>query len=194
MSCLKWAAMAALAIAPCAGANTIYTYVGNPFTTIVGTPGVPNRYTTSDFIEVMLTTVNPLPANMSVMTPIDPTQIVSFQITDSVDPMGPINAIFIGTDPNGAINQWNILNLSQAANPNTTFGTADFPGTVADLAAITNVDGTRVEAGLNQNSPGIWSVTASVPEPGTWLLTMAGLAALVVLSKARNRAKARPLG
>jgi hypothetical protein len=190
----KWAAITVLAITPCAGANTIYTYVGNPFTTIVGTPGVPNRYTTSDFIEVMLTTVNPLPANMSVMTPIDPTQIVSVQITDGVDPMGPINAIFIGTDPNGAINQWNILNISQTNNPNTTFGTGNFPGAVADLAAVTNVDGARVEAGLNQNMQGIWTVTAGVPEPATWLLTIAGLAALVVLSKARSRAKARPLG
>ena len=115
ISCLKWAAMAALAIAPCAGANTLYTYIGNPFTTIVGTPGVPDKYNTSDFIEVMLTTVNPLPVNMSVMTPIDPTQIVSFQITDGV-------------------------------------------------------------------------------EPGTWLPTIAGLATLVVLSKARSRAKAQPLG
>jgi hypothetical protein len=194
--CAKWAAMVGLALAlgPCAAANTLYTYIGNPFTAIVGTPGVPDKYNTSDFIEVMLTTVNPLPANMSVMTAIDPTQIVAFQITDGVDPMGPINAIFIGTDPNGAINQWNILNISQTNNPNTTFGTGNFPGAVADLAAVTNVDGARVQAGSNQNMQGIWTVTAGVPEPATWLLTIAGLAALAVWRTVQGKAKVRPLG
>jgi hypothetical protein len=197
----KWAAMAALAIAPCALANTIYTYTGNPFTTIVGTPGVPNRYTTSDFIDVMLTLANPLPANLALTALTS--GVVSLQMTDggngpTVDPLGTVNAIIVSTDATGAISQWNILSISQAAGiPTTVFGTSNDPNATqatGDLATVTNAAGTIVEAGANVDNPGIWSAATQVPEPAGYALAIAGLAALALWRKVQGKAKTRPLG
>ena len=199
---VKSAAMAviALAVVPYAGANTLYTYIGNPFTVFVNTPGVPNPYTSSDFIEVMLTTVSPL-VNTSATSPVDPSQIVSFQMTDggngpTIDPLGPGIGIGIGTDALGAITGWDIVSTSPGA-VTTTFGTSNLgpTGVVGDVAARTDVTGAEVAGGAVRNNAGTWSIaTVSVPEPGTWLLAMAGFLALAVLRQKQGRAKARPLG
>ena len=126
----NWVAMTGLALVlgPCATANTLYTYTGNAFNQFVNTPGVPNPYTSSDFIEVMLTTVSPL-VNTSATNAVDPSQIVSFQMTDggngpTIDPLGPGIGIGIGTDALGAITGWDIVSTSPGA-VTTTFGTSN---------------------------------------------------------------------
>ena len=190
----------ALALGPCATANTIYTYTGNSFTTIVNLPSIPPVYSTSDFIDVMLTLAAPLPANMPLgaLT----SGVVSLQMTDggagpSIDPLGAVNAIIVATNDTGAISQWNILSISQVNGVTTVFGTSNDPNATqatGDLASVTSAAGLIVQAGLNQNNPGIWSAATDVPEPAGYLLTFAGLAALALLRKASGRTKPRPLG
>jgi hypothetical protein len=195
----KWAVMAgtALALGPCAAANTVYTYQGNPFNMFIGT-----TYNSSDFVDVMLTLAAPLPANLPLgaLT----SGVVSLQMTDggagpSVDPLGTVNAIIVSTDANGGISQWNILSLSQANGLSTLFGTSNDPnatqatGDLSTVTTLTSLAPSIVEAGLNTNHPGVWSVTTSVPEPSGYLLTLAGLAALTLLRKASSRTKPRQL-
>jgi hypothetical protein len=64
----KWAAMACLALrlGSHVHADTLYTYQGNRFTTIVFDPVF-----TNDSIQAELTFASPLPPNMALSTPDD---------------------------------------------------------------------------------------------------------------------------
>ena len=152
-------AVAALSLAYPASvqASVTYQYIGNPFTR------ADPPYTTSDFVTVMMTLADPLPANFDgTVTP------TAFTVTDGVQTISNHNAIEVefqfATDATSTITHWFVATGSGDFPNIRTFNEIDF---IVDSAVDENVN----FAG-NSDSPGVWSVNASVPDAGSTLSLM----------------------
>jgi hypothetical protein len=138
---------------------TTYRYTGNHFTFATG------PYTTSMFVTVMLTLADPLPANFDgTVTP------TAFTVTDGVQTISNHNAItaefqFV-TDATSIITQWHV---GVALDDFPNIDTFNLPTiqVIEDDAVDENID-----VGANNDSPGVWSVNASVPDAGSTLSLM----------------------
>jgi len=143
-------------------ASVTYQYIGNPFTR------ADPPYTTSDFVTVMMTLADPLPANFDgTVTP------TAFTATDGVQTINnhntdPIDTVFqFVTDATSTITHWEVA-----------VGSGDFPNirSFNGLPTIEFVGDSAVDENVNfagnSDSPGVWSVNASVPDAGSTLSLM----------------------
>ena len=160
---LMFTAVAALSIACPASVQavpTTYKYTGNPFTFVSG------PYTTSMFVTAMVTLAGPLGANMP-LTDVT-SQVTAFSVFDGVQTISNHNAIDFffqfATDATSSITHWAVgVALDDFPNINTF----NDPNSVEDDGVDENLDG-----GSNSDSPGVWSVNASVPDAGSTLSSM----------------------
>ena len=169
----------ALSLASSAKADTVYAYIGQPFTTFKGgfaCPSICNL--TGSF------TVSTALGDNLTLQPITPT---SFSFTDGVTtiadttPGGQLAYLLVGTNATGAIDSWNIGLTLPGTGGSFNIGSADtrtineapptddtffFTNLISDSAAVFN-------------SPGTWSITTTAtPEPSSWLLLAGGLTGL----------------
>jgi hypothetical protein len=158
-------------------ASVTYQYIGNHFTFVTG------PYTTSDFVTVMFRLADPLPANFDgTVTP------TAFTVTDGVQTINNHNAtapdvVFqFATDATSTITHWHV-GVAIGDFPNIdTFNL--LPDIIGDDAVDENLDG-----GGNSDSPGVWSVNASVPDAGSTLSLMTlTLMALALVARRSQRA------
>ena len=181
-------ALVAFASASAAHAMTTYEYVGNPYTRIFDADEYPGTYTRSMFVYGALTFDQPLAPS----TVYDETselrglrlslvdhrfgdgrhEFANFQSTFSID--------YLATDATGNIVGWYIRSIGSnlAGFPVDIATTHMQPGQATiDYASICPWDGfcDPDDTGEVVGNPGSWTV---VPEPGTGLLLVGGLALL----------------
>jgi hypothetical protein len=157
-------AVAALSVAYPASVQavpTTYTYIGNPFT------GVHGGYTTSDFVSGMVTLAGPLAPNM----PLTDVMPIAFTFSDGVQTLTnltpSVSSLFrFATGPAGAISAWRI-NVTEIAIPFPSIATVSAGGTVGDEGVLNPAN-----FGSNSDSPGVWSIHASVPDAGSTISLM----------------------
>jgi len=176
-----------LSLSASARANVIYTYTGNPFTTVQA------PYTTADRVTATMTLPNPLAANLSN---VDVTaNLVSLSMSDGVQTLdlanpGPGTNPFIiaefSTDSSGNITAWGVqITTSVMTDPTSTVGVGILTHSGPSIKVID--DGieeapppTGSVSGVVRNAPGVWTL---VPEPGTVTLLAIGLFAMACLTR-----------
>jgi hypothetical protein len=169
-----------------ADADAIYSYTGNPFTSIAfseeGIPDFKNPLSTGDFVSLDFTVASPLPDNFSG----DPLQPYPPGYLSPPSDEGSIsNGIFtleadlitnfqIQTSDTGAIIAWNISFslFGVPVNDNISTGNSS-DSTFANVATSVGYD----FSGSNSDDPGTWSV-AVTPLPSGLPLFACGLGAL----------------
>ena len=181
----------AMAAAPTAGANAIYTYQGNNFTNIIYSP----VFTVNESIEVTATFTDVLPPDLPLSTPTD---LVSFSMSNGVEDLagltGPTSSFLIATGPDGTISEWGIETSALEGVWLLVIYTDAGPGYGEDTTGLINpLDRSDVDgAAINYNDPGKWSaaviVPDAVPEPAACPFIALALLALVWLR--RNSARA----
>jgi hypothetical protein len=181
---LALTAIAVVSIAyptPVQAVPTTYQYTGNPFTVATG------PYTTSDFVTAMVTLSRPLPANMP-FTSVTPTAFTFFDGVQTISNTTPnVDVFFVfATNARGEITLW----FAQALANDPDFRFID---TIHDETGFT-ADGGGSDvpgSGGNEDSPGVWSVNASVPDAGSTLSLMTlTLMALGLVARRFQRAAA----
>ncbi|HME70522.1 MAG TPA: PEP-CTERM sorting domain-containing protein, partial [Myxococcota bacterium] len=170
-----------------AWADVIYSYTGNPFTQVSGSP-----YTTSDYVTVSMTLPNAIAPSQTDL--VVTSQLISLTMSDGVQTIdlfipnliaGDTFAKFT-TDSQGNITAWNVdLAVSDVPNNDQINTFLNQDAGVNDIAEIGNNLGAPAGAwGQNSNLPGTWSV---VPEPNTAALLATGLVGLFALGSPRRR-------
>ena len=180
---LALTAVAALSLAYPASVEavpTTYQYKGNPFTIVSG------PYTTSMFVTATVTLAAPLGANMP-LTDVTPTAFTFFDGVQTINNHNatPPDVVFqFATDATSTITHWDVIvaildfpKIGTENDPTTPFGIADFG------------EDENLDQGFNSDSPGVWSVNASVPDAGSTLSLMTlTLMALGVAARRFQRA------
>jgi hypothetical protein len=128
--------------------------------------GVSGLYTTNDFVTVMLTLPRPLPANMP-FTSVAPTAFTFFDGVQTISNTPNVEVFFdFATNARGEITLW----FAQALANDPDFR---FIGTTHDVTGTGDGGGGDVLGlGFNNDSPGVWSVNASVPDAGSTITLM----------------------
>jgi hypothetical protein len=164
-------------------ADTMYTYTGPQFTSVVPLPGA--VFTTSDSVTGSFSLPSPLPANLPPTLISPPTFSFSNGLTTLSGTANPdlyFEEFTIGTDVSGNINSWYILlatgdfydlPLAEEILTDSSFDDAGF---------LKPAGGTDIAYGA-AIGPGTWSSTdftppSTVPEPATFVLLGTGVLAL----------------
>jgi hypothetical protein len=188
---MKWLSIAVSAVLllmtnSVASATVTYTYTGDPFTALFSAT-CPSVCRISGYF--VLST--PLPVNRpAFVTTINP---LSFSFTDGLATVDSANSepgpfgstsINIETNSSGAIIGWNNQFFSAT---NFMFSSTNPPGCIGCSVTDTTGDFANTYAANNQNSPGVWTVTTSVPEPSTWAMLLVGFGGLGAAMRSRRR-------
>src|SRR5262249_35833171 len=113
-------------------ANTIYTYTGNPFTTIIDNASTSGTYTTSMNVSVALEFAAPLVANR----PLGPVTPLHWSFSDGRKVLTDVNSNIsshnaVETDGSGKIQSWDLQAILAGTDDfietsnNPSFGIAD---------------------------------------------------------------------
>jgi hypothetical protein len=170
--------------APLAQADIMYSYTGNPFTSVTG--GV---YSTTDSISGFFTLASALGSNFSFQSITPKTFSFTDQhqiLTDTTPSL--LTAFEVSTDAAGNIDQWAInISTNDGLLPLTEFLTQNSGINPADAAVTTDALGNIISLGNNPAGVGVWTTTsiAAVPEPDTAGLLLLGV--LVTGFMARNQ-------
>jgi hypothetical protein len=134
-------------------ANITYQYIGNPFTDVNG------PYTLTDRVTLSVEFASPLGANMA-FTDVTPL-VVAFSVSDGVQtktqPLSFDDHVEIGTGPSGLPQDW-FIELHTLNGEILTQGFSD-GGVFDPLTAH----------GVNNGTPGVWSVSSAAPDAGSTL-------------------------
>lgn len=153
--------------------STTYSYTGNAFDVIVGSPGVD----TSNFLSMQLTYSDLLPFGLTTTTP------DSWSITDGIHTLTSSSSgigfeeFRIGSDGSGGIYGWQVqvngpaFYLASTAGCNS-YGYQRFCDTVNLYISETY--------GLNDIAAGSWTESSATPEPGSLLLITTGFGGFVL--------------
>ncbi len=185
---VRWILVLATAasVGPCAFASVVYTYTGNPFTSAYGLLSTTDRVTGSFTL--------PTAIGDDFNGEIHPSQY-SFTAGDGVifdqsTPNGGIQ-LNIQTDALGYITGWYVgVFINNVADANTCGKPKSFTACFA-TEDDANLDAPTypVSAGVNDNSPGTWSDTAThsaeAPEPSSLEILTIGLLALGIVARKR---------
>jgi hypothetical protein len=179
-----------------AWANAIYTYTGNPFTTVLA------PYTTADRVTATMTLTSPLAPNLpgTDLTP----NLVDLIMSDGVQtihlanpgPGTPDIITFVYTDATGAISSWEVnLGSDIQIDPvtNALVGVSTTGGTAFQKNdnGLVLTSPTTFATGSVLNNQGVWTL---VPEPGTVILLAMGLAAMPGLARRHTQTRRASLG
>lgn len=154
---------------PLAHADVIYTYTGNDFTAVIGSP-----FTTSDFVTLTLDYVHALPDNtISTITPKAWTFAAGpLSLSSTADPATDLISTYMGVNAEGVVTQWALE--ANANSPARGIATSNQNGIAEDFAFENPPFSNNI--GSNNQDPGTWTVTYTVPEPPSLTLLGAGLA------------------
>ncbi|HEX4166802.1 MAG TPA: PEP-CTERM sorting domain-containing protein [Bryobacteraceae bacterium] len=161
-------------------ADTIYSYTGKPFTIAV------SPYTKQDFVTAVIATQMPLAPNL----PFGAIEVNSLNLSDGVQTIAldpsPLSVLDVATDAGGNINSWQLFLGYSASHYIWTQKTATVTAEAGSLDDVKQAD--------NDGTPGVWSVSAAVPEPASVGLFAAGVLGLfAVISRKRVTTVVRPV-
>jgi hypothetical protein len=181
----------------------IYTYTGNPFTTLAAG----DMCLGDCALTITTTTTTPLPANYVGnnidLLSLDTTWSDGFTTRGVQDfipgPSGDYEFVreahmhIFATDENAIPTAWLTYVQYDWFSPRhfqtstqlwSEFGLPGYVGTGVDYVFMNDPTGVRTYSASNANNPGIWTVT-TVPEPSTWPLMTIGLGSLVLVRRHR---------
>jgi hypothetical protein len=190
---LLFCSLGAIVLAPSAGADTLYTYTGNPFTTFFP-PDMCVVGVGECQISFSFEVPSPLPPSFgsgsgAFVTPL------AFSMTDGVHTVTQSNSLtqfnipdfffFIGTDPSGQIDLWGIEAGMQVGQQTLDLLTDNLPQFTGDSTSNFSGYGTVSVGGAgNLNHPGTWTMS-NVPEPSSLMLLGTGLLGMLGLRRKR---------
>ena len=166
-----------------AHADVVLTYTGPTFSSVSG-----GQYTTSQRITGTLTLDNRLDPIYYIHTTgatVAQSRILDFSFTDGVqtitkgDPTISVNYFYIKTDATGA----NVIDADSGFQIVWGNGTRAIEDSVLDRPEVTAYF--PGNAASTFNTYGTWTV-AVVPEPGTYAMMLAGIAALGFMARRRS--------
>ncbi|MGD0420377.1 MAG: VPLPA-CTERM sorting domain-containing protein [Xanthobacteraceae bacterium] len=167
--------MSLLGFSP-ASADTIYTYMGNDFTSISGS------YTSTEMVTGTIDLATALGDNFG-LGPISP---VSYSFSDGQQTLTNTNSYISNnlfeTDSAGTIDQWlwGVFNPLLYTSQIDTYNTS---GLIVEDAVFT-----PTSLAFNLGNPGTWTTSvATTPLPAALPLFASGLGVIVVLGRQRKR-------
>ena len=163
-------------------AITTYTYTGNAFNSVT------SPYTTSDSVTGSITLANALASNLTSFTTVTPS---SFSFSDGINTVtnttANVGSLFaFKTDAIGNIFQWQV-SVYTGSVFQFSISTAN-PGLFSPDDHV-YVNSSNTAYGQILNSPGTWTV-ATVPEPETYALLLAGLGLMGAVARRRENKRA----
>jgi hypothetical protein len=148
-----------------AHADSVYTYTGQDFTSVVGP-----LFTTSDFVSGSFTTATPLADDLDNAT----ISLTSFSFNDGVDTISNTNGFaddfLISTNASGAIVEWGILVISDTPDVEIQISGGQMFGN-GDTALSNGSEGGNSVSGVFTSS----APTSVTPEPSTLALLGTGI-------------------
>lgn len=160
-------------------ASTTYTYTGNNFNSVKG------PYTTSDSVSGSITLADALASNLAGFTTVSPT---SFSFSDGINTVtnttANVGSLFaFKTDALGNIFQWQV-SVYTGSVFTFSIATVNAPG-LYGLDDHVFVNSGNTAYGQILNNPGTWTV-ATVPEPETYAMILAGLGLMGAVARRRK--------
>ncbi|MBN8510057.1 MAG: PEP-CTERM sorting domain-containing protein [Burkholderiales bacterium] len=177
------AGAAGLAISAGASAAVTYHYKGNPFDHHENAPSLIGNFVTATvtFDDSVVGYTGTVGSSSVLSWAIRIAQIPGSEMgsaTGAVSDSWPLYFVF----DHGVITAWQVLaHPAPLANPEI-YTTHDSPyGNINPTADYYLLD--RFTAGSTVDQPGVWAI----PEPGTYLLMLAGLGAIAAIARRRRR-------
>lgn len=170
----------ALLFAPAMHATTIYTYVGNPFTSVTGT------FTTSMRLTGSFTLNAPLADNLAGVQ-ITPTDYSFFDGIETDSSSQPVSSMFfVSTNATGAIVAWAIQTGGLAGISSCSNSVSPLPM----LCGSATIDAVATPHGIAsvEGSPGTWTVT-QVPERSTFTLLFGAMVCVGIMKLSKSLAQ-----
>jgi hypothetical protein len=193
---LAFACLAAVPVTSLA-LPTVYSYTGEPYTSITDVTEVPGTYTTGMRITGSVTLSEAVPLGSFVELTSDDPRVLGYSFNDGRIDFNDSNSfsqrLLLSVSASGMVAGWEIVAIR--ASPMPGLGQADFlsrgncaGGFVCDIASLSFVfpSGGFSSDQAENFVAGSWTITA-VPEPEASGLMLAGIFAVVLAIRRQNR-------